>query len=331
MKKMLALLMALALLLSVSVLFASAEGEGTTVYVTIADKDGKLAAAAEKVSVTDIDGDNTLTINDALYAAHEKLYEGGAAAGYGYYTHKDYGLSLQKLWGDTSGNFSYQLNNGDPVWNLAQPVKADDYVAAYIYRDTKFWSDIYLFFDRFTDEEVQPGEIALTLSQLGFDEYYNTVRLPMEGAELTVDGEPTGVMTDAQGKASLTIETPGEHLVSAAVKDKTVVSPVYRVKIAGEEPIATPDEADPTDAPAVIGDATEPAATESAAVAPTAPATKDEATKDTATKDTAAKTATTNPKTGDVTMLWLWILIAGVCFAGVVIAIIVYKKRYAKK
>ena len=75
--------------------------------------------------------------------------------------------------------------------------------------------------------------------------------------------------------------------------------------------------------------------TEDATAAPTDPATKDEATNDEATKDEATKDQATkdsaSPKTGDITMLWLWILIAAVCLAGIITAIVIYKKRYAKK
>ena len=54
--------------------------------------------AMEKITVADNDGDGALTINDALYAAHEKAFTGGAAAGYAS-VQSDWGLSLSKLWG----------------------------------------------------------------------------------------------------------------------------------------------------------------------------------------------------------------------------------------
>lgn len=60
-----------------------ADNNSATVYVSIATK-GQLVAAQTKVTVTDIDGDNALTVNDALYAAHETVYSGGAKEGYSY-------------------------------------------------------------------------------------------------------------------------------------------------------------------------------------------------------------------------------------------------------
>ena len=63
MKKILSLMLAAVMVLSVSVLFVSA-AESAEVVVTISDEAGELAVAAEKVTVTDIDGDEKLTVND---------------------------------------------------------------------------------------------------------------------------------------------------------------------------------------------------------------------------------------------------------------------------
>ena len=84
MKKIVAITSALLMMLSAGSLAAVAEDAPAkaSVYVTIADKDGKLAMTQQAVTVTDADGDNALTINDALIAAHEASYPGGAAAGY---------------------------------------------------------------------------------------------------------------------------------------------------------------------------------------------------------------------------------------------------------
>ncbi len=96
MKKIISLMLAVMLVLAVSTVFASA-AESAEVTVTIADEAGKLAVAAEKVTVTDIDSDGALTVNDALYAAHEKFYDGGAKAGYATEM-SQWGLSLSMLW-----------------------------------------------------------------------------------------------------------------------------------------------------------------------------------------------------------------------------------------
>ena len=141
MKKVLSLALCGFVLLGCMSVSVFAAEDSATVYVSVADK-GELVAAQVEVNVVDIDSDGKLTVNDALYALHEAVYEGGSQAGYGYYIHKDYGLSLGKLWGDTSGNFGYYINNSS-CWGLADVVKNGDYVNAFIYSDTKFYSDIH--------------------------------------------------------------------------------------------------------------------------------------------------------------------------------------------
>ena len=129
MKKLITVMLAFIMIIGCIGITSFADEASATVYVSISDK-GQLVAAQTKVTVTDIDGDNALTVNDALYAAHEDVYSGGAKEGYGYYTHKDYGLSISELWGDTSGNFGYYINNVS-CWSLADTVKNGDYLNAF--------------------------------------------------------------------------------------------------------------------------------------------------------------------------------------------------------
>ncbi|MBQ2903152.1 MAG: hypothetical protein IJE48_02010 [Clostridia bacterium] len=202
-----------------------------TVYVSVSDK-GKLVAAQKSVKVTDTDGDGTLTVNDALYAVHESAYPGGAKEGYGYYTHKDYGLSISKLWGDTSGNFGYYLNNSS-CWSLSDTVENGDYLNAFVYSDSKSYSDKYCFFSSFTVTADVNSAIELTLSSAGYDEYWNPVTLPVAGAEITVDGTATGVKTDENGKATIQISGAGSHVISAVSSSEILVPPVCTVQING--------------------------------------------------------------------------------------------------
>lgn len=231
MKRTLALTLAMLMLLCSMSVSAFAASDSATVYVSIADK-GSLAVAQKEVTVTDIDSDGALTVNDALYAAHEAAYSGGAASGYSYYTHKDYGLSLGKLWGDSSGNFGYYINNKS-CWSLADTVKDGDYLNAFVYSDSKFYSDKYCFFDTYTVEADANTDIELTLSYAGYDASWNPVTLPLEGAEITVDGEATGVKTDANGKATIQIDGNGTYVISAASSSLTLVPPVCTAEIDG--------------------------------------------------------------------------------------------------
>lgn len=210
---------------------AFADDDSATVYVSISSK-GDLVAAQTKVTVTDVDGDNVLTVNDALYAAHEAVYSGGAKEGYSYYTHKDYGLSIGKLWGDTSGNFGYYINNAS-CWSLADTVKNGDYLNAFVYSDSKNYSDKYCFFGDFTVTADAGSDIELTLSSAGYDASWNPVTLPVANAQITVDGKVTEIKTDENGKATIQISDTGSHIISAVSSSETLVPPVCTVQING--------------------------------------------------------------------------------------------------
>lgn len=228
MKKLLSLALTLLMLFGcVSTAFAASAS--ATVYVTVSNK-GTVAVAQQKVTVKDIDGDNALTVNDALYAVHEAKYKGGADAGYNYYTHKDYGLSLGKLWGDSSGNFGYYLNNAS-CWSLAYTVKDGDYLTAFIYSDGKYFSDVYCFFEANTVNAEKGEEIALTLKGAGYDAMWNPITVPVKGATITVNGEATGVKTDANGNATISIDKNGTYVISAVSSSQTLVPPVCVAKI----------------------------------------------------------------------------------------------------
>ncbi|MBR5771985.1 MAG: hypothetical protein IKY00_02095, partial [Clostridia bacterium] len=117
MKRFLSLAIAVIMIFgTLTVAFAATSPEAE-LFVSIATKSGKLALAYEKIKVTDTDKDGNLTINDALYCAHDAKYEGKAAKGYGT-TITQYGPSLSKLWGESEGfNYGYYVNNAS-AWSL---------------------------------------------------------------------------------------------------------------------------------------------------------------------------------------------------------------------
>lgn len=229
MKKTLSLILAVLMLMSISSA-AFAAGESTaSVYVSVANK-GKLEVAAKLITVKDIDGDKILTINDALYCAHEEYYDGGAEKGYGSYVGQ-YGLSLGKLWGEESNpdknyfiNFGYYVNDKS-AWSLADVVTTGDFVYAFVYSDNTNWSDSYSFFDKKNVETDTVTETVFTLTSYSYDAEWNLVPSPVEGAMITVDGKDTGVKTDIDGKAVITVNTPGEHTVSATAPEGTILVP----------------------------------------------------------------------------------------------------------
>jgi len=219
--------------------------------VTVSIINGSPVMAAEKITVTDTDGDGVLTISDALYCAHEKKYEGGAAAGFAAEP-SQYGLSLVKLWGDTSGAFGYYLNNASPL-SLLDEVENGDSVTAFIYQDTIGWSDAYSYFDKQT-VTVKAGEsIALTLSYLSLDpETWATSVKPAEGATVTVNGQDTEFTVNMDGKVTLKLEEEGTYLISAH-SDLNIVSPVCVVTVEKEASVITPPVSDPAPEPQSYG------------------------------------------------------------------------------
>lgn len=98
MKKLMSVMLSVVLLLGLAAVSASGAPASAQVYVTISDGAGEIVMAQETVTVTDIDNDSKLTINDALYCAHEKSYAGGAAQGYATEM-TQWGIGIKKLWG----------------------------------------------------------------------------------------------------------------------------------------------------------------------------------------------------------------------------------------
>lgn len=233
MKKLSALALTLIMLATMVFSVFATTADVVEVYVTIADANGMLALAQEKISVTDIDNDDVLTINDALYCAHEAKYKGGAKAGYAS-SNSDYGLSLVKLWGESnSSGFGYYVNNAS-AWSLGDIVKNGDFVNAFVYTDLTTWSDTYCYFDVNTVQVKTGDEINLALSASGYDENYNPITLPVADATITVNGVATNYVTDAQGKVTVKINKAGTCVISATSSTQILVPPVCVADVTGE-------------------------------------------------------------------------------------------------
>ena len=222
MKKFLCTLLALALLCGAAL--------AETVYVTISNGQGEFCLAYALVEVTDVDGDDVLTVYDALYCAHESLYDGGAAAGFGA-EDMGYGPSLTKLWGEENGgSYGYYVNNAS-CDSLANPIEERVHVQAYAFQDLESWSDQFCYFEQ---AESADGTCALVLNGLGFDADWNVVVSPVAGASITLNGEDTGLVTDENGAVALDIPSePGTHIVSAVFADGVIVPPVYPIVVVG--------------------------------------------------------------------------------------------------
>jgi len=206
------------------------KAETKNVFVTISDKDGKIAVAQEDITVTDLDGDEKITICDTLIAVHNEKYEGENGFAY---SQGSYGLQIDTLWGNTNGgSYGYYLNDASAM-GLTTEVKDGDYLNAYSYTDLTSWSDKYTYFDKRTVSVKENEDVTLTLSYAGYDENWNPVSLPLADADITVNGDKINVKTDAEGKATFKIETEGEYTVSA-VSESVIVAPICQVTVSAD-------------------------------------------------------------------------------------------------
>lgn len=222
------LISAAAVIAAMGVLAVSAYADAS-VHVTISDSNGKLVVTDEAVDVSDADGDGAVTINDALITAHDKFYDGGADAGYKAAV-GDYGLSIVKLWGAENGSsYGYYVNNAS-AWSLADPVNDGDHLNAFVYTDLTSWSDKYTYFDK-NDYICNDGEVTLTLSAASFDADWNPVTIPVAGADIIVNGEKVGAVTDDNGKVTLKFTGNGDFVVSASSDSMLIVPPVAKIQV----------------------------------------------------------------------------------------------------
>lgn len=207
-----------------------------TVDVTISNA-GTLTVPAQSVTVTDRNGDGKFDLDEALYAAHEAYYEGGAAAGYRS-AESDYGLSMEKLWGADNGAFGYYLNDQFAM-SLLDEVKAGDRVAAFVYSDAVSWSDSYCYFDQTNMQDAKQGdEVSLKLSKFTFGADGSASAVPASGAYITIDGKKTAYQTDENGAVRARLDQAGEQIISAVSDQDVLVPTALRVTVAAADTTA---------------------------------------------------------------------------------------------
>ncbi len=223
----------LSVLIGVQALAEETSDESIYVYVTVCDQNGALVLAREEVTVRDVNGDGVYTIDEALFCAHEAKYAGGAD---GYASEStDYGVSMTKLWGvENGGGYGYYHNHVSPQ-SLADAVEKGDEIAAFVYTDTDAFSDTYCFFDETHVAVSGKEKLALTLYSYMYDEDWNIVKTPVEGAIITIDGKTTGFVTDENGKVTLSFDGTGYCVVSAVKDGMTLVPPVCAVAVSSHK------------------------------------------------------------------------------------------------
>lgn len=292
-KKFTAMLLSAAILGTTGLFAVTAFAEGETasipVRVTICDE-GKLALACKTVQVADLDSDGKYTVDEALYAAHEAYYEGGAAAGYAS-GQSDWGLSLKKLWGVANGgSYGYYVNNIASN-GLADEVHANDYINAFSYTDAATCPDRYCYFDvnEITDAK-QGDEKTLKLMISTYDENWSPVTLPAKNAVITVNGEKTSYQTDENGSVTVKFDKAGDLILSATSDTDILVPAALCVAVAAAE-------TEP--APAETTAATDAVTTAESAAETTAVTSGTSAKTDSGKTGSGSSTSTDAAKTGD--------------------------------
>lgn len=221
-----AMLVIAMILTSVSIpAFADTAGDdatGITVYMTVSDK-GTLAAANDNtvmlnkpVTVTDINNDGKLTVDEALTAAHNAYNQNdGYAVG-------DYGVT--KLWGISTSNVLFFVNNvGLASGVTADTVSNGDSLVASVNSDNQYYADWYTYFGAKEKQVSTDQEFTLNLKgHLGMaytDEDKTDVAVSNVKIGLWKDGKVEQLgdkKTDENGDVTLSFDTEGVYYVTAS-------------------------------------------------------------------------------------------------------------------
>ena len=205
-----------------------AAADPAAVYVTIADKSGAAVLKYAEITVTDLDADGKLTIFEALKAAHATCPNGGADG----FVAEDgqWGLSMVKLWGEENGgSFGYYVNEAS-AWSLTDEVHAGDRLVAFSYTDLATYGDRLAYFTPITATKAANETVTLTLTALIPDESFNYIPTPVAGAKIFVNGADSGLVTDAEGKVTLTL-TAGVNEITATSETVILVPPFAFVTV----------------------------------------------------------------------------------------------------
>ena len=161
--------------------------------------------------------ENTVTILDAMVAAHQKMYGDDFGKDPGKYLVINGGW-IQKFWGIETGAIGYLLNdqspadlNGSATLCNNSPIKTGDVVTVYQYGDTQYYSDTYLYFVDSQIQQKEPGEVSLTLMRSGYDANWKPVSSPQENCKV--------VLTDSNGKQVAEGTTDKDGIVTFKISE----------------------------------------------------------------------------------------------------------------
>ncbi|MCQ2546361.1 MAG: fibronectin type III domain-containing protein [Clostridia bacterium] len=212
MTKVLAMLMCIMTAVAFMPAFAFAADGGVSVKITVSGK-GELAldnsgnpVAAKSITVTDRDGDGSVTLSDAFITAHEK------------FNSKDnYSISngyCSKFWGDTSGNYLGFVNGsaGGTAWNKTA-IKDGDYIVASINKDYN-GNDYYTAFDK-NAVTVKTGE-SFSLKLSGHNGMAGGADKAVSDVSVKTSAGTALGKTNSNGTISMSFSKAGSYVVTAA-------------------------------------------------------------------------------------------------------------------
>lgn len=256
MKKIISLILSIMLIIcSFSTMVLATENESVTVYVTVSkygeilpDKNGNPIA----LTPIELTGKEAYTLDDVFNTAHSVLCEDGESA---YETQTgDYGLYVTEFWGDTSGNFTYQVNFGEEdVWGPTHIITNGDCIEFCINESTYPDTEVYTRFDQNKSQVKIQDILELNLSQGEYTADGFSFS-PCSDAIITVDGVLTEFVTDGNGKSFLSFDENGTYVISAVktklIGEETVTAisaPVCIVTVTDEESGETDVPSDKTE------------------------------------------------------------------------------------
>lgn len=182
-----------------------------TSFVTVVDDNKEFQLTQEPITVTDMNNDKMLTIDDAFICAHNQKFPGGAEAGY-----KANDGFMTKFWGvENGGSYGYYLNN-NMAMGLFETLNDGDYIDAFIYSDPANYSDEYAFFDTHTKEIEPNSQVTLNLSKYEFDPVtYEPIKVAVKNATISINGVKSDYKTDENGNVTLTLTEAGTYTITA--------------------------------------------------------------------------------------------------------------------
>lgn len=206
------------------------------VLVSIASK-GSIALSYAPVTAADRNGDGAVDIDEVMYAAHEKYYEGGAAKGYATASN-EYGAYISRLWGDESGNFGYFVDNKMSM-GLGDKVADGQHVYAYINANAYPNNDAYAYFENTDIDATAHVKTTVKLTaQNGYDENWmpkfegcEKAALKAYSADLKSEIADFKAVSQGGGEYSVSFKHAGDYRIVATAENSAIIPAVCKVSV----------------------------------------------------------------------------------------------------